>query len=140
MPSPRNAATCPQYRTLFPDWSGPRPLSWFFMENLLEARADSTFPTNGFGPDEEVNVYLAQLLTRFLTGQVDHRIQPGDRARLLPPDRRLNRRERAEWYRANGDHRLLALGLADRGDTCRRRRTPRSPSRASSRIAGIRVH
>ena len=133
MSSPRRAASCPRYRTMFPDWSGPRPLSWFFMENLLEARAASVFPTNGCGPDEEVNVYLAQLLTRFLTGQVDHRVLPGEGARMLPPDCRLSRRERAEWYRANGDHRLLSLGLADRGDTCRRRRTPCGQSKAETR-------
>ena len=124
MPIPTNRTGQPCYHSLFPDWSGPRPVSWFFMENLLEARSGSAFPTNGFGADEEINVYLADLLSRFLTGRIDERVQPGAAARMLPPDRTLARRNRAEWYRANGDHRLLALGLADRGDHLRRRRIP----------------
>jgi hypothetical protein len=113
-----------RYRSLFPDWSGPRPVSWFFMENLLEARAGSVLPTNADGMDEEINVYLADLLARFLSGRDDERVQPGAAARLLPPARTLTRRDRAQWYRANGDHRLLALGLADRGDRVRRRKVP----------------
>ena len=51
------------YRLLFPDFSDPRPLSFFMLENLLAARADSRFPSNSCGPDEAVNVYLADLLT-----------------------------------------------------------------------------
>ena len=124
MPIPANRTGHPSYHCLFPDWSGPRPVSWFFIENLLEARSGSAFPTNGFGADEEINVYLADLLSRFLTGRVDDRVQSGAAARLLPPVRTLARRDRAEWYRANGDHRLLALGLADRGDYLRRRKVP----------------
>jgi hypothetical protein len=133
MLSPRRNDRDPRYRSLFPDWSGPRPLSWFFMENLLEARAASGFPTNGSGPDEEINIYLARLLTDFLGGAVDPRVRPGAGARLLPPDRTACRRARAEWYRANGDHRLLALGLTDHGDTCRHRRAPRDRSAADAR-------
>ena len=30
----------PLYRGLFPDWTGPRPVSWFLAEQLLEARTD----------------------------------------------------------------------------------------------------
>jgi len=125
MPTKHDRVQDPRYRALFPDWTGPRPLSWFFMENLLEARAGSAFPTNGCGPDEEINVYLVRLLTDFLNGAVDPRVRPGSGARLLPPALSLGRRARAEWYRANADHRLLALGLTDRGDTCRHRRVTR---------------
>lgn len=112
----------PQYRGLFPDWSGPRPWRFFLMEQLLEARKESMFPTNGAGPDEDVNVYLSNLLARFLNGHHDTRVQWGTDPVLLPPAKKLHRRVRADWYRINADHRLLYLGLMDRGDGLRRRR------------------
>jgi len=111
----------PQYRGLFPDWSGPRPWRFFLMEQLLEARKESMFPTNGAGPDEDVNVYLSNLLAGFLTGHHDTRVQWGADPVLLPPAKNLDRRARADWYRINADHRLLYLGLMDRGDGLRRR-------------------
>jgi hypothetical protein len=82
------------------------------------------FPTNGAGPDEDVNVYLAGLLSRFLTGETDPRVQWGAGPLLHPPAKEDGRRTRADWYRANGDHRLLYLGLMDRGDGLRRRKIP----------------
>ncbi|MBU8869414.1 MAG: hypothetical protein KOO60_00945 [Gemmatimonadales bacterium] len=112
----------PVYRSLFPDWSGPRPVRFFLMENLLEARSKSFFPTNGAGPDEDVNVYLAHLLTEFLTGGVDTRLEPGANPLTRPPGKTEPRSSRADWYRVNGDHRLICQGLFDRGDALRRRR------------------
>lgn len=111
----------PQYRSLFPDWSGPRPLRYFLIENLLEARRDSVFPTNIAGPDEDVNIYLAGLLTHFLNGRHSSNVRFGAEPMFYPPTLKLNRRERAEFYRDNGDHRLIMLGLFDRGDHLRRR-------------------
>ena len=111
----------PQYRGLFPDWSGPRPWRFFLMEQLLEARKESMFPTNGAGFDEDVNVYLSNLLAGFLNGHHDTRVQWGTDPVLLPPAKNLDRRVRADWYRINADHRLLYLGLMDRGDGLRRR-------------------
>jgi hypothetical protein len=111
----------PQYRGLFPDWSGPRPWRFFLMEQLLEARKESMFPTNGAGFDEDVNVYLSNLLAGFLNGHHDARVQWGADPVLLPPAKNLARRVRADWYRINADHRLLYLGLMDRGDGLRRR-------------------
>ena len=111
----------PQYRGLFPDWSGPRPWRFFLMEQLLEARKESMFPTNGAGPDEDVNVYLSNLLAGFLNGHHDAQVQWGADPVLLPPAKNLHRRVRADWYRINADHRLLYLGLMDRGDGLRRR-------------------
>lgn len=111
----------PQYRGLFPDWSGPRPWRFFLMEQLLEARKESMFPTNGAGFDEDVNVYLSNLLAGFLNGHHDARVQWGAEPVLLPPAKNLDRRVRADWYRINADHRLLYLGLMDRGDGLRRR-------------------
>jgi hypothetical protein len=111
----------PLYRGLFPDWSGPRPWRFFLVEHLLEARRESMFPTNGAGPDEDVNVYLAHLLAGFLSGHQDERVAWGAGCVQFPPDKNLGRSERADWYRVNADHRLLFLGLMNRGDGLRRR-------------------
>lgn len=122
MPKTLCKAESPCFRGLFPDWSGPLPWSYFMTEQLLEARRESMFPTNGAGCDEDVNVYLAGLLTGFLTGHHDPRIQWGAGCVLFPDEKNLGPRTRADRYRVNADHRLLYLGLMDRGDGMRRRR------------------
>ncbi len=111
----------PQFLSLFPDWSGPRPLRFFLLENLLEARQGSVFPTNIAGPDEDVNIYLAGMLTNFLKGQFPQDVVFGAGSQLNPPAKHLSRRQRAQFYRNNADHRLIMLGLFDRGDHLRRR-------------------
>jgi hypothetical protein len=122
MPSTLTRPRSPLFRGLFPDWSGPQPFHFYLMEQLLEARSQSPFPTNGAGPDEDVNVYLAHLLTGFLTGAPDFRVGPGSDPLLHPPSKNSPRGWRSEWYRVNGDHRLIYQGLFDRGDGLRRRR------------------
>lgn len=112
------------YLNVFPSWKGRQPVDFFMMENLLEARLGSAFPTNGSGPDEDVNVFLAGLLTRFLTGTHDQQVVFGAGSLLSPPDPRLSRRQRAQYYLANANCRLLCLGLFNRGDDLRRRRIP----------------
>lgn len=128
-PGPADEATTGEtvfYRLLFPDLSDPRPLSFFMLENLLLARADSRFPTNSRGgPDEAVNVYLADLLTRLVTEPTPAEVVAGATALLTPLDKcELTRRARANHYRHNADHRLLSLGLFGRGDLLRRRDVP----------------
>ncbi len=123
MPNALCKSQIPQYRSLFPDWSGPRPLRFFLLENLLEARRESVFPTNIAGPDEDVNVYLANLLTDFLGGNHSADIIFGAGPLFYPPAKSLGRRRRAGFYQANADHRLLMLGLFDRGEALRRRNT-----------------
>lgn len=121
-----------RYRAVFPDWHAPRPLRWFFMEQLLEARSGSAHPTNFHRPDEDVNVYLAHLLEEFVTGS--RTVDPTRDGSVLwnPPERSLGRRFRAARYRAVADHRLLCLGLFDRGDLGRRHAVPwgRTPQEA----------
>lgn len=124
MPKTLCKVESPCFRGLFPDWSGPLPWSFFVTEQLLEARRESMFPTNGAGCDEDVNVYLAGLLSRFLTGHHDPRVQWGAGCVLYPDGKDTGARTRADRYRVNGDHRLLYLGLMDRGDGLRRRRIP----------------
>ncbi len=72
------------YHSLFPSWEGRRPLSWFFAEHLLEARADSDFPTNSRGPDEDVNVYLLNLLGDWVDGSSNAGITEGADSLVLP--------------------------------------------------------
>lgn len=127
----------PRFRSLFPDWSGPRPARFFFAEELLEARRESEFPTNLAGPDEDVNVYLFGLLTKFLAGYHDSRVVPGAGGLHHPPAGNLPRGYRADWYRVNGDHRLLYQGLMDRGDGIRRRRIPFGFTEDESRARDI---
>lgn len=111
-----------RYLTMFPCWEGRRPLRWFFAEQFLEARAQSAFPTGCMGPDEDVNLYIIDLLTRWATTTGIGPTAPGADPLLLPPDPSLGRHQRAAVRRRQADHRLLALGLFDRGDLVRRRR------------------
>ncbi len=110
-----------RYRSLFPAWEGPRPVSWYFIEQLLEARAASDFPTNAAGPDEDVNVYLADRLSDWATHDGRGGIRPGRDPLLLPPDPATETSEVAWRAARQADHRLLGLGLFDRGDLVRRR-------------------
>lgn len=120
-----STATAPRpavrYRALFPAWEGRRPLSWFFAEELLEARAASDFPTNRRLADEDVNIYLIQLLTGWATSDPRPGILPGRDPILTAPPEGRGPRDLADRYRRQADHRLLSLGLFDRGDLVRRR-------------------
>lgn len=102
---------------------GPAP-AFHLAENLLEARRDSRLPTNFSGPDEDVNIYLALRLAALARGESDARVVPGLDPVLVGPPAGTSRASRADWYRANADHRLLGLGLFDRGDLARRRALP----------------
>jgi hypothetical protein len=115
------APSATPFRGLFPDWRGQRPVAWFFAEEWLEARAASDFPTNSRGPDEDVNVYIIDLLCRWAVSDPHPGALPGRDPLLLPPDT-ADRGAAAVHYRRQADHRLLALGLCDRGDLARRRR------------------
>lgn len=111
----------PGFRGLFPDWQGRRPLDFFFLEELLEARAQSRFPTNSGGGDEDVNVFLAHLMTRLaVAGRSDEAVF-GSGPMVSPPEPGSSVRQQAAWYRRQGEHRLLYLGLFDRGEARRRR-------------------
>jgi len=114
-----------RYVPVFPAWTGPRPLYFFMIENLLEARARSSFPTGSRGPDEDVNVYLAHLLTELAAGKPGREAPGGVSCLgndcLKGPS---GRRPAAERYRRGGDARLLGVGLFGRGDLERRRRVP----------------
>lgn len=117
-----------RYQPLLPAWCGPQPVLGHLLEELLEARRESGFPTNSRGPDEDVNVYLAHLLAEHLAAPAPAGVLAGTDPLWQPPAGRGGaqpaRGALLEHYRRNGDHRLLALGLYGRGDLLRRRGVP----------------
>lgn len=122
MPTTLRRSLSLRYRTLFPARDGWRPLLFFMLENLLEARAQSSYPTSLRWPDEDVNIYLAHLLAKHVTSPTPAAIQAGNTPLLEPPAcEEQSRWSQREHYRLNGDHRLLCLGLYGRGDLLRRR-------------------
>jgi len=127
---PRRA---PTYHSLFPSLEPVRPLAWFFAEQLLEARAESDLPTNSRGPDEAINVYLVGLLGRWIGGATAAGVAPAQDPAMLHPPNECGRHALAEYWRRQADHRLLALGLFDRGDMIRRRPAGWRQSRAETR-------
>ncbi len=129
--------TTPRYRQLFAPVGPDQPLGFFLIENLLTARTESMFPTNGAGPDEDVNIYLAHLLGRFLAGEHDSRVGFAGQPLLNPPAKGLSRRQRADYYRVNADHRLLCQGLFGWGDLQRRRNRLYRLSAAESRFRDL---
>lgn len=122
MPVATSSRPTVTFHSLFPALEPVRPLGWFFAEELLEARAGSDFPTNSRGQDEDVNIYLVGLLSSWTTGDPRRGVQPGRDPLLLPEAPGSSRMARVEHLRRQADHRLLALGLFDRGDLVRRRR------------------
>jgi hypothetical protein len=124
MPMTMCQTDSPRFSGLFPDWDKPRPIRFYLMENLLESRMGSVFPTGGDGYDEDVNVYVSHLLSDFINGNHNTHVKMGAGPLMEPPAKSLPLNSQVEYYRANADHRLLYLGLMDRGDGLRRRRNP----------------
>lgn len=109
------------FRSLYPTVERSRPLAWFFAEELLEARSISDHPTSSRVFDEDVNIYLIGLLTGWAAGDPGRGVEPGRDPVLAPPPRRTGTLATAEHLCRQADHRLLCLGLFDRGDLVRRR-------------------
>ncbi len=129
----------PRFTGLYPDWEKPRPIRFYLMENLLEARLGSVFPTGGAGFDEDVNVYISHLLADFMKGHFDPDVKMGAWPLLTPPCKSLPLASRVNYYRCNADHRLLFLGLMNRGDGLRRRRNPLHISETKTREKDLMV-
>lgn len=139
MPKTLCRSNKPLYLNIFPSWKGRQPLRFFMLENLLEARMGSAFPTNGAGPDEDVNVFLADLLTRFLGGDGDPDLIPGAGPFFQPPARSGTRKQQADYYLTNANHRLLHLGLFNRGDGLTRRRHPFGFKERDARLRELQI-
>jgi hypothetical protein len=86
------------------------------IDNLLESRRGSGFPSNRGGYDEDVNVYLASLLTSSAVesaGSVSSRVLSYDLDLFESVGAGAAPRERFEAYKANADDLLLRLAVFD---------------------------
>jgi len=93
----------------------PEQTFFFMMNSLLYSRMECGYPSNEEFFDEDVNVYIANLLTSVIYPQfssyTSKYIIPYDT--LLYDNLRLidNPRVKYELYRANADYILLSLGI-----------------------------
>lgn len=95
----------------------PSPAYYYMMDNLLECRKESGFPSNRECFDEDVNVYLAGLLTSNIYAGCSSTTA----SVIVPYDIRLfeitcgedDPRRRFDIYRTNADDLLLRLGVFD---------------------------
>ena len=87
----------------------------FLMRSLLGAREEAGTPSNEWGFDEDVNVYLVGLLGRFFSSAYHEEARRYQFATDLDLAQELARtpddRHRYRVYRTNADHLLLAIGL-----------------------------
>lgn len=90
---------------------------FFMMNNLLYSRMESGFPSNDEYFDEDVNVYIADLLTSLI--QPEHHenllkyVVPYDLSLFEKFDGENDPRMKFNAYRTNADFLLLSLGLFD---------------------------
>jgi hypothetical protein len=93
----------------------PEQIYFYMMNCLLYSRMESGFPSNDEFFDEDVNVYLAHLLTETVGGLGES----GDRHHFAQDDASLfeavrsieNPRLKYRLYKTNADHLLISLGV-----------------------------
>jgi hypothetical protein len=86
------------------------------IDHLLSSRRESGFPSNAEVFDEDVNVYLASLLTSYIfggAGNSGERIFPYDLPLFEAAAAETDPRRRFGLYRANADHLLVQVGIFD---------------------------
>ncbi|MDZ7859393.1 MAG: hypothetical protein U5O15_01765 [Candidatus Krumholzibacteriota bacterium] len=90
---------------------------FFMMNNFLYSRVENNFHTNKYFPDEDVNIYIANLLTSISNPQHHKRagkyIIPYDFALKEFVERLPNHREKYLAYRTNADFLLISIGIFD---------------------------
>jgi hypothetical protein len=88
---------------------------FFMMNSLLHSRMEAGFPTNDACFDEDVNVYLASLLTSLIFPRSDDDAAPGilsDDASLFEAgEAAAGAREKYGMYRRSADSLLISLGI-----------------------------
>jgi hypothetical protein len=88
---------------------------FFMMDSLLHSRMEAGFPTNDVCFDEDVNVYIASLLTSFIfpgSGDDGARgILPVDSSIFEAAEASTGAREKYRIYRRAGDRILVSLGI-----------------------------
>jgi hypothetical protein len=114
----------------------PSPAYFYMIDNLLECRRESGFPSNGEFLDEDVNVYLASLLTSHIFGARDAAaagtIMHYDIPLFETASRETDPRRRFIIYRSNADDLLVRLGVFDNPEG---RRPGSAPHMAMTRQA-----
>ena len=97
--------------------STPSPAYFYMIDNLLESRMESSYPSNSEFFDEDVNVYLAGLLTSRIysggPGGAREVITTYDIPLFETVGRESDPRKRFTAYRANADDLLLRLAVFD---------------------------
>ena len=88
---------------------------FFMMNSLLHSRMEAGFPSNDICFDEDVNVYLASLLTSLIfrrSGDDGARgILPGDASLFEAAETATGAREKYQIYRRSADSLLISLGI-----------------------------
>ena len=90
----------------------------YLLRCLLGARKEASFPSNDEGFDEDVNVYLAGLLSRFFSAsyhaQARRYLQPYDLDLRQQAEESGDPRYAYHLYKINADHLLLEIGIFHR--------------------------
>ncbi len=111
-----NTSTLHPPRKTKPEISLEKP-SFFIIDKLLHSRMEKGFPTNQKFPDEDVNIYLAHLITSLMKP----RYQEDICKYVIPYDTRLfetlrtvnNPRLKYKIYKLNADYLLIMSGIFD---------------------------
>ncbi|MCD6380664.1 hypothetical protein J7M07_09515 [bacterium] len=111
-----------------PNSTKQQRIYFYMMNNFLYSRLDSNFPTNAIFYDEDVNVYIANLLTSISDSQYHKRITKY----VTPYDQVLNEllknvsdpREKYIAYKSNADFLLISLGIFDNPKRMKPNSTP----------------
>lgn len=102
-----------RYKPLGQDF--PEETYFYMMNCLLYSRVESGFPSNDEYLDEDVNVYLANLLTETVgsgPGNDSGRSLVGDDVSLFQRIRTIeNPRQKYMLYKTHADHLLISLGI-----------------------------
>lgn len=118
--------------------------SFYMMNQFLYSRLDSNYPTNANFYDEDVNIYVANLLTSISNS--DYQEMTGKY--VIPYDISLHKRlegvksdrEKYLYYRMNADYIFLALGLFDNARMRRPGSVPYMDLSARSYIGRAKVY
>ncbi|MFA4947534.1 MAG: hypothetical protein WC674_03375 [Candidatus Krumholzibacteriia bacterium] len=93
----------------------PEEAYFFMINSLLHSRMEAGFPSNDICFDEDVNVYLASLLTSLIfprSGDDGARgILPGDASLFEAAESAAGAREKYQIYRRSADSLLISLGI-----------------------------
>jgi len=95
----------------------PEQTSYFMMNTLLYSRMESGFPSNDEFFDEDVNIYLANLLSSMVYSEyhrsISRYVTPYDIPLFESISSSADSREKYQTYKVNADYLLISLGIFD---------------------------